>query len=398
MRLLTLLIVVGLSPMLAIAQVQTFRKEVRQVMGSAQSLDDARTAAIAKAKRDALEEAGTWLESRTEVRNLELARDDVTTLAGGIAQTRVLEEQPFVEGDAVGLRVVAEVRVDTSGLAERVRRLLADRERLEQARAVNAREKELLARLAALENQMAEMKARGESSATLRAAVQENAQRLTAKVWFTKGEALWDSRQGKYSNPNQAISYFSEALRLDPNDAFAYYNRGLAYVALGQHQLAIADYDQALRLEPDYAPTYVSRGISYFQMGQHQRAIEDYDQALRLEPDYAPAYALRGAAYNAMRLYERAIANFDQALRFDPIRASTYTRRGEVYANLGMYRRAVNDYNEAIRVDPDYAVAYFSRGGAYMLLGERSRAYMDWREACRLKYQAACEWLRKYPE
>ncbi|MBI4081136.1 MAG: hypothetical protein HY423_00860, partial [Candidatus Lambdaproteobacteria bacterium] len=89
----------ALVPPRAPAQVQTFRKEVRQIMGSAQSPDDARAAAVAKAKRDAVEEAGTWLESLSEVRNYALARDDVTALAGGIVQTRIVEEQRFVEGD-----------------------------------------------------------------------------------------------------------------------------------------------------------------------------------------------------------------------------------------------------------------------------------------------------------
>jgi hypothetical protein len=43
-----------LLPALALGQVQNFRKEAKQVMGSARSQDDARAAAITRAKRDAL--------------------------------------------------------------------------------------------------------------------------------------------------------------------------------------------------------------------------------------------------------------------------------------------------------------------------------------------------------
>ena len=50
-------------------------------------------------------------------------------------------------------------------------------------------------------------------------------------------------------------------IRLKPDYATAYYNRGIAKDDLGQYFDAIADYDIAIRLKPDYATAYYNRGI-----------------------------------------------------------------------------------------------------------------------------------------
>ena len=44
------------------------------------------------------------------------------------------------------------------------------------------------------------------------------------------------------------IGEYNKAIRLDPTDADAYYNRGVIYGDLGQHQRAIQDYSEAIAL------------------------------------------------------------------------------------------------------------------------------------------------------
>ena len=49
-----------------------------------------------------------------------------------------------------------------------------------------------------------------------------------------------------------AIASFTEAIRLDPNLAWAYVNRGLAYSIKGDRRKARADYDKAKSLGADF--------------------------------------------------------------------------------------------------------------------------------------------------
>ena len=50
------------------------------------------------------------------------------------------------------------------------------------------------------------------------------------------------------------------------------------------------DYDHAIRLKPDYALAFNNRGFVYAKKGQLDRAIQDYDEAIRLKPNDAMAF------------------------------------------------------------------------------------------------------------
>ena len=66
---------------------------------------------------------------------------------------------------------------------------------------------------------------------------------------------------------------------------------------MGQYDRAIQDYDQAIRLNPNWAEAFNNRGRAYSDKGQHDRAIQDLDQAIRLNPNFAEAFYNRGHAY-----------------------------------------------------------------------------------------------------
>lgn len=117
----------------------------------------------------------------------------------------------------------------------------------------------------------------------------------SAKNLFNNAFALCAS--GKCADPQKAIEYLNEVVKLNPGLAQAYNNRGNAYGDLGQYQLAVGDYNEAIRLKPDYANAYSNRGLAYDQLGEYQLAIEDLNEAIRMRPDYANAWSNRALTY-----------------------------------------------------------------------------------------------------
>jgi tetratricopeptide (TPR) repeat protein len=81
----------------------------------------------------------------------------------------------------------------------------------------------------------------------------------------------------------------------------------------GNYRGAIGDYDQAIKLKPDYANTYHNRGLARSALDDKQGAITDYDQSIMLNPDYADAYYNRGLAYKALGDKQEAIADYQKA-------------------------------------------------------------------------------------
>jgi len=76
-----------------------------------------------------------------------------------------------------------------------------------------------------------------------------------------------------------AIACYTEAIRLDPNYALVYNNRGWAYSWKGEDDKAIKDLTEAIRLKPDFADAYGNRGMVYERKGDLDKA-----KSLGLDP------------------------------------------------------------------------------------------------------------------
>ena len=267
------------------AKMETITHTVRQPFTGSQSPDDARVAAMAKAKREALERAGTYIKSLTVVKDHVVEKDEILALTAGVLKAVIVSQKNYATEDAFGVVVVARVDVDSSVLEERVKKLLQDRTLLEKHRESRQREKELLAKVERLEAENLRLQAlsaegQEQKKTELKEQFHNTTQALTAVEWNQKILALW--RDGKYTNPKEAIEYLDQAIRLDPKYAYAYNNRGMAYKDLGQYKGAIEDYDQAIRLDPKYAYAYYNRGNAYKKIGQHANVANDYNKYLQI--------------------------------------------------------------------------------------------------------------------
>ena len=205
---------------------------------------------------------------------------------------------------------------------------------------------------------------------------------LAAAAWFSGAYLIQDE------NPEDALADYTEAIRLKPDYAEAYNNRGAVKYALGRHDDALADYAEAIRLKPDHANPYYNLGIVKAKLGRYEDALADYAEAIRLKPDHAGAFYNRGVAKAKLGRYEDALVDFAEAIRLKPDYAEAYTNRGVAKAQLGRYEDALADYAEAIRLKPDLAEAYVNRGNAKNALGLKDEARKDFETTLELARNA----------
>ena len=103
---------------------------------------------------------------------------------------------------------------------------------------------------------------------------------------LTSSTAVEDNERGvdneEQGQTDSAIDEFDEANALNPQDAYAYLSRGLAYYDKGDYVRAIADFDEAIALDPQDALAYANRGYAYHNVGDDDKAIADYERALEL--------------------------------------------------------------------------------------------------------------------
>ena len=94
---------------------------------------------------------------------------------------------------------------------------------------------------------------------------------------------------------------------------------------------AIADYNEAIRINPKNAIANNNLGLAYFNKDDYDQAIESYSEAIKISPNYANAYDNRADTYAARGDFDRAIADYSEAIRVNPNRAVYLTDRGNAY-------------------------------------------------------------------
>ncbi len=65
----------------------------------------------------------------------------------------------------------------------------------------------------------------------------------------------------------EAIAEYDEAIRCNPMNPLAYYNRGTAFLDLGRYQPALNDYSEAIRVFPRDAEVYAARAFLLCSVG-----------------------------------------------------------------------------------------------------------------------------------
>jgi tetratricopeptide (TPR) repeat protein len=217
-----------------------------------------------------------------------------------------------------------------------------------------------------------------------------------------------------------AIAAHAAVIGLDAADAVAHSDRGTVCMAKGEYARAIAHFEEAIRLAPEQPYAYVGRVNAYAALGQLDRMIAEYSEAIRLDPEQTLAYCARATAYNALGRFDLALGDASEAIRLAPqlylghdARGYANWQRGNfnviikglaiawMLATLGFLRRdhfdprtptgtradleqALADFSEAIRLEPRAWDCYRGRALVYRALGDRASATVDEAWACQL--------------
>jgi tetratricopeptide (TPR) repeat protein len=115
-----------------------------------------------------------------------------------------------------------------------------------------------------------------------------------ASAFFARADAYRDKAQWDFdahladgAYEDRAIADYDEGIRLNPNNAAAFRNRGFVNSRRQRYDRAIQDFDEAIRLDPNVAASFSGRAYALRFVGQYERAIADYRKALTLQLDDA---------------------------------------------------------------------------------------------------------------
>ena len=71
-----------------------------------------------------------------------------------------------------------------------------------------------------------------------------------------------------------------------PNFAWSHNERGDAYFGLKNYKQAISDFTEAIKLSPNFSNAYYKRGICYKEIGENEKAKKDFKKYRELEREF----------------------------------------------------------------------------------------------------------------
>lgn len=92
------------------------------------------------------------------------------------------------------------------------------------------------------------------------------------------------NEQMKVENYAAAVSFYSKAISINPQNAVYYCNRAAALSKLSNYSGAVQDCERAINIDPNYSKAYGRMGLALSSLNRHSEAVTFYQKALQLDP------------------------------------------------------------------------------------------------------------------
>jgi tetratricopeptide (TPR) repeat protein len=104
----------------------------------------------------------------------------------------------------------------------------------------------------------------------------------SAETYFNLG-----LNAGKNEQYDEAILYYTQAIKLNPKHERAYNNLGVIFYKKGNAEKAIEYFKQSIAINTDFAEPYYNLGVVYYNQGKMQIAKDYFTQGCMLGSDAA---------------------------------------------------------------------------------------------------------------
>lgn len=227
----------------------------------------------------------------------------------------------------------------------------------------------------------------------------------TAEIW---------NQEKEYE---EAVKYFSKAIRLNPNFAEAYYYRALS--TPWSHENALKDFNKAINLNPDRIEFYHARATYFIFKEKFKNALKDYSKIIDISPKNPLGYCLRAYYFTTIVpyaasseaplsrvnipdvFYEKGIKDYSLAIEYNK---DFFSDENNDHKLCYVFEEFPYDYVDPNPLGPNTGIildlfynpycssnAYVSRGYAYKKIGDYELALKDFDKHYELLNKFGCD-------
>ena len=155
----------------------------------------------------------------------------------------------------------------------------------------------------------------------------------------------------------QAIPYFQQALRLNPDHLVALENLGNAYRQQKQWDGALRVLEHAVAVGPESPEANYSLGMVFAQLDETERAYEYLQRALKIRPDYPEALNNLGILYLRTNRRHEAVSSFKKCIQVAPGFDQAYLNLARMYMLESAPDKARSTLLELLKQHPGHEQA-----------------------------------------
>jgi adenylate cyclase len=184
---------------------------------------------------------------------------------------------------------------------------------------------------------------------------------------------------------NNAIRYYEQALRIDPEFALAYCGLADNYAYMGSvvmpEKEAIAKEKEfaqkALELDPELAEAHMSLALALVAVYDWRNGLKEFDRALELNPNLAFAYELQAWTLNGLGRFDEAIAKTRKAVELDPLNPFFQMSLSFYQYWARQYDDAIAQSRKTLAMDPNSAISHVLLGLSFLKKGDTAGAIAE---------------------
>ncbi len=151
--------------------------------------------------------------------------------------------------------------------------------------------------------------------------------------------------EGKFA---ESVEKYDAAIKINPKSKEAYYNKGVSYQELNDHNKANESFEAALKIDPNFMSAIIGEGNSYSSLGDKDKAITFYDRALQIHPNFFLAYLNKGICLYEARRLDEVDACLDKAIALNQESYIPFLIKANTARELDNKTDATNSYKLAV--------------------------------------------------
>lgn len=167
---------------------------------------------------------------------------------------------------------------------------------------------------------------------------------------------------------NEAIAVFEDPLKRKDYDSSlveqifkkkqeSAFEAGLKHATKGEFREAILCFGEAIKFNPIDHKAFFNRAQVYFARGEYVEASKDFEKVLSLDPSHGKSRMMLGVSLRRQGRLAEALVKFNESIEHLKQDPNLFYNRGIVFFEMGNLEDAIIDFYEAIKLNPNFKKA-----------------------------------------